>query len=189
MILIISAHPYPQHSRASRALLDAVRDLSNIEIRSLYDLYPDFDIDIEAEQAALMRADLVVWLHPIYWYSVPAILKHYFDVVLARGWAYGEDGAALRGKHCMWAATTGGQASAYQESGAHQFPFEVYEAPVRQTAKFCGMVWERPLALHGAHVVSEDEIAASANQFRQRLVAWQELKTHQQTKQGEYHAD
>ncbi len=176
MILILHAHPYPQHSRASRALLDAVADFSDLEVRSLYDLYPDFDIDVEAEQAALARADLVVWLHPIYWYSVPAMLKHWFDVVLTRGWAYGvsegREGRALQGKHCLWIATTGGTASAYADDGVHQFPFEAYEAPIRQTAKFCGMVWTPPLALHGVHVVSEDEITAAVAEFCQRLLTW-----------------
>ena len=106
MILIIHAHPYPTHSRACRVLLDAVRDLPDVEVRSLYDLYPNFDIDIAAEQGALLRAGLVVWLHPIYWYSVPAMQKHWFDVVLLRGWAYGKDGKQLcaiqRIANCVW---------------------------------------------------------------------------------------
>ena len=54
------------------------------------------------------RRALVVWMHPVYWYSVPALLKHWFDKVLALGWAYGEGGTALRGKHCLWVPTTGG---------------------------------------------------------------------------------
>ncbi|MBL0208324.1 glutathione-regulated potassium-efflux system oxidoreductase KefF [Propionivibrio sp.] len=172
MILIVRAHPYPQRSRAGRALLEAVRDLPDLEVRSLYDLYPDFDIDVAAEQAALARADLVVWLHPIYWYSAPAMLKHWFDVVHLRGWAYGDGGAALRGKHCLWVATTGGDASSFAESGAHQLPFAAFEAPIRQTAKFCGMVWEPPIVLHGANVVSNDALEAAANAFRERLAAW-----------------
>jgi glutathione-regulated potassium-efflux system ancillary protein KefF len=172
MILIIHAHPYPQHSRAGRALLAAVRDLPGVEVRSLYDAYPDFDIDVDAEQAALLRADLIVWLHPLYWYSVPAMLKHWFEVVLASGWAYGEGGDALRGKHCLWVATTGGQASSFASTGVHQLPFHEFAAPIRQTALFCGMVWEPPLVLHGAHVIDEDEIAAAASAFRQRLTAW-----------------
>lgn len=172
MILIIHAHPYPQRSRAGRALLDAVRDLSDLEIRSLYDLYPDFDIDVAAEQAALVRADLVVWLHPVYWYSAPALLKHWFDVVHLRGWAYGEGGTVLRGKHCLWVTTTGGDASSFSETGVHQLPFAAFEAPLRQTARFCGMVWEPPLVLHGAHVVSGDEVDAAARAFRRRLATW-----------------
>ncbi len=153
-------------------MLEAVRGLPNLEVRSLYDRYPDFDIDVAAEQAALACADLVVWLHPIYWYSVPAMLKHWFDVVLLRGWAYGEGGDRLQGKHCLWVTTTGGQKSSFAETGVHQVPFEEFAAPIRQTARFCGMVWERPLALHGAHVIPDDEIAAAAITFRDRLSEW-----------------
>jgi glutathione-regulated potassium-efflux system ancillary protein KefF len=172
MVLIIHAHPYPQRSRAGRELLEAVHGLPQLEVRSLYDLYPDFDIDVATEQAALTRADLVVWLHPLYWYSVPGLLKHWFDVVLASGWAYGAGGDALRGKHCLWVATTGGQESSFAATGLHQFPFHEFAAPIRQTAQFCGMVWEPPLALHGVHVVGEDTIKAAAGAFRARLTAW-----------------
>ncbi len=172
MILIIHAHPYPQRSRAGRALLDAVRDLAHVEVHSLYDLYPDFDIDVAAEQAALLRADLVVWLHPLYWYSVPALLKHWFEVVLVHGLAYGKGGDALRGKHCLWVTTTGGQESSFSPSGMHQLPFAQVEAPIRQTARFSGMLWETPIVLHGAHVISAEALAAAAMAFRQRLVDW-----------------
>jgi len=90
MLVLVYAHPYPNRSRANRLLIEAVRDLPDLELRSLYDLYPDFDIDVEAEQRALAAASAVVWQHPLHWYSVPSLLKHWFDKVLARGWAYGE---------------------------------------------------------------------------------------------------
>ena len=172
MILIIHAHPYPRHSRAGNALLSAVRGVLDVEVRSLYDLYPDFDIDIAAEQSALLRADLVVWLHPMYWYSVPAMLKHWFDVVLARGWAYGDDTMALAGKSCLWVPTTGGDAAAYSAEGIHRQPFENFIAPVLQTALFCAMRWEAPLIVQGAHKISDAELAAAAAAFRTRLTDW-----------------
>jgi glutathione-regulated potassium-efflux system ancillary protein KefF len=170
MTLVIHAHPYPQHSRACKALLNAVIDLPDLETRSLYDLYPDFDIDIAAEQAALTRAELVVWLHPIYWYSVPAMMKHWFDVVLARGWAYGKEGNALHGKGCLWVVSAGGDKESYSAGGMHAQPFENFVAPVEQTARFCGMQWESPIVLHGAHEVSDAELAASVEVFRTRLL-------------------
>ena len=105
MILVVYAHPYPTRSRAGRALLQAIGDLPDVTVRSLYDLYPDFDIDVTAEQEALARAQLIVWLHPFYWYSVPGLMKHWFDKVLEQGWAYGEGGTALAGKRCLWAPT------------------------------------------------------------------------------------
>lgn len=49
MILIIYAHPYPRHSHANKRMLDQVKALDGVEIRSLYELYPDFNIDIAAE--------------------------------------------------------------------------------------------------------------------------------------------
>ena len=55
MILIIYAHPYPQHSHANKRMLEQARTLDGVEIRSLYQLYPDFNIDVAAEQQALAR--------------------------------------------------------------------------------------------------------------------------------------
>ena len=41
---------------------------------------------------------MIVFQHPVYWYSSPAILKEYQDLVLEYGFAYGHDGHALDGK-------------------------------------------------------------------------------------------
>ena len=179
MILIIHAHPYPSRSRATHALLQAAQTLPEVVVHSLYERYPDFDIDVAAEQAALTRAQLTVWLHPLYWYSVPGLMKHYFDKVLALGWAYGGNhekgdggGRALHGKHCLWAPSTGGDGEAYSATGIHANAFAEFVTPVEMTARFCGMFWQPPFALHGAHVISNDELAAKAEAFKLRLQDW-----------------
>jgi glutathione-regulated potassium-efflux system ancillary protein KefF len=169
MIALIYAHPYPDRSRANRILLEAVRDLPALELRSLYDLYPDFGIDVEAEQALLLEADLIVWQHPLYWYSVPGLMKHWFDKVLARGWAYGEDGDALAGKTCLWVTTTGGDEAAFSPEGMHAFPFGAFVPPIEQTARFCQMHWAPPLVLHGAHRVGIQGLRAAAERYRHTL--------------------
>lgn len=170
MLVLIFAHPYPDRSRANRRLLEAVRDIDRVEVRSLYDSYPDFDIDVEAEQAALERARIVVWQHPIYWYSVPGLLKHWFDKVLVRGFAYGDGGVALRGKLCQWVTTTGGPNSAFSQSGIHGHPFVEFEPVVEQTARFCGMHWQPPLVVHGAHHVTDAELDQAAANYRRRVL-------------------
>ena len=172
MIYIVFAHPYPSQSRANRALLDAVRNLPGVEVRSLYDRYPDFDIDVAGEQAALGRARLIVWMHPVYWYSVPGLLKHWFDKVLTYGWAFGEGGTALRGKDCLWVATAGGSLGAYSAAGMHRRPFADFTRPIEETAVFCGMNWQSPCILHGANEIDGAALAAQALQLRQRLEAW-----------------
>ncbi len=169
MLLLIFAHPYLDRSRANQALLSAVSDLDGLELRSLYELYPGFDIDVQAEQAALARAKVVVWQHPIYWYAPPGLLKHWFDKVLLRGWAYGEGGEALKGKRCQWVATTGGETQAYSSAGMHGFEFERFVGPVEQTARFCGMGWEPPFVVHGSHKLSEAALTTIAGNYRSRL--------------------
>lgn len=171
-ILVVHAHPYPRRSRAGAALLAALAGLDATRVRSLYDLYPDFDIDAAAEQRALEEAGLVVWLHPLHWYGPPGLLKHWFDTVLVKGWAHGTNGRALAGKDCLWAVTTGGDAEAFSPGGRHGRPFADFVAPVERTARYCGMNWLEPLVVHGAHRVPGVALAASAAAFRARLEAW-----------------
>ena len=117
LIAVIHAHPYPRRSRACAALTEAIRDLPGVELRMLYELYPDFDVDAAAERFALERAKLVVLLHPLYWYTAPALLKLWFEQVLTKGWAYGDKGTALAGKECLWVTTAGGDEQAFSALG------------------------------------------------------------------------
>lgn len=176
MILVVHAHPYPRASRAGARLLAAVAEVPGTEVRSLYGLYPDFDVDAAAERTALERADLVAWMHPVYWYTVPALMKHWFDMVLVKGWAYGPGGTALDGKACLWVPTTGGDEVAYSAEGRHHHPFSTYEPVVRQTARYCGMEWLEPHVVHGAHIVDEATLGRAADALRDRLLAWRPAK-------------
>jgi glutathione-regulated potassium-efflux system ancillary protein KefF len=169
MVLVIAAHPYPDRSRANRVLSAAIDGVEGVERRSLYDLYPDFSIDVPSEQAALLRASTIVWQHPIYWYSAPALLKLWFEKVLLVGWAYGRGGTALHGKQCLWVTTTGADDRGYSETGEHQFPFPAFVPVVQQTAQFCGMKWLEPIIVHGAHKIPDDELRAFGKRYRARL--------------------
>ena len=168
-IVVIHAHPYPSRSRAGRALVDAVRDLPDVEIRSLYDLYPDFDIDIDAEQRALAAAKIIVWLHPFYWFSVPGLMKHWFDKVLEAGWAYGEEGNALAGKRCLWVTTVGGAETTFCPTGENLRTFPCYVEPLEQTARLCGMDWQDPLIVFDSRALDAAALQAHGGRFRQRL--------------------
>jgi len=169
MVVLVYAHPYPGRSRANRRLLEAVRGLDGLDVRVLYDLYPDFGIDVDAEQAALADAAAVVWQHPLYWYSVPPLLKLWFDKVLTRGWAYGEGGTALCGKRCLWAVTAGGDEAAYGPGGMHGHAFDAFAAPLEQTARFCGMVWEAPLVVLDAHEIDGPALEDLCRRYRDRV--------------------
>ncbi|MBL8324788.1 MAG: NAD(P)H-dependent oxidoreductase [Rubrivivax sp.] len=177
-ILVIAAHPTLEHSRASRALLAVLPPHApaaadrRIEVRDLYALYPDYFIDVAAEQQALAAARLVVWLHPVHWYSMPPLLKLWLDDVLAFGWAYGPGGRALHGKDLWLVASTGGDEASYRPGGHNRHTFDAFLPPYEQTARLTGMRWLPPLVLHGAHRVTEAALATHAERFRQRLHDW-----------------
>ena len=171
-ICVLAAHPYPSRSRAHHWLLEQIATLGDVDVRRLYDRYPDFDIDVAAEQRAVEAAGLIVWLHPLYWYGAPALLKHWFDRVLSKGWAHGPEGTALRGKDCLWVVSTGGDETAYSTQGRHAHRFEDFVPPIEQTARYCGLRWLEPFVIHGAHEVSEEALRAGAAALRARLAAW-----------------
>ena len=135
--------------------------MPGLAVRSLYDLYPDFDIDVAAEQAALEGADVVALMHPLYWYSMPGMLKHWIDTVLADDWAnVAHGGDRLRGKQCLWIATAG-DAQAY----APGTPTPVVE----QVARACGMKWLEPFIVDGVHQLSRDALTEKGRELRARL--------------------
>ena len=69
-IAILLFHPLLHKSRVNRELIGSVEDLEGVTIRMMYDLYPDFHIDVKEEQEICLKHDVIVWQHPFYWYSV-----------------------------------------------------------------------------------------------------------------------
>jgi glutathione-regulated potassium-efflux system ancillary protein KefF len=176
-ILVIAAHPQLAQSQVTRSLLAAAGQAqgaaaSRVAVRDLYALYPDFFIDVAAEQAALQAARLVVWLHPVHWYSMPPLMKLWLDEVFSFGWAYGPGGEALRGKDLWLACSTGGPEASYRPDGYNRYFFDAFLYPHEQTAALVGMRWLPPLVLHGAHRADAAELQDHAALFAERLQQW-----------------
>jgi glutathione-regulated potassium-efflux system ancillary protein KefG len=170
-VLILFAHPALQNSRVNRRLLEEVRALPGVTLHDLYEAYPEFDVDVQREQQLLLAHDLVVLQHPFYWYSTPALLKEWQDLVLEHGWAYGQDATALRGKRLMCAITTGGGESAYDSDGLNRFSMAEFLRPIQQTAVLCGMHYLPPFVVHGPHSLGESEIARHAEDYARTILA------------------
>lgn len=171
-VLVLFAHPVLERSRVNRHLVDGVRELAGVTVHDLYERYPRLDIDVAAEQALALAHDVLVFQHPFYWYSAPAIIKEWLDLVLQHGWAYGKGGTALRGKLMFNAVTTGGGRDAYRAGGYNRFTVRQLLAPFDQTAHLCGMRYLAPFVVHGAlRLAGEAALAPLVARYRRVLEA------------------
>lgn len=176
---LLAAHPDWRESHVNRLMLEQARAVPGVQVQDLYARYPDYDIDVAREQANAEAAQLIVLLHPIQWYSMPALMKLWLDEVLRYGWAYGRAGTALHGKDLWLVASTGGPEHSYHPQGYNRYFFDAFLPPYEQTAALCGMRFLPPLLLHGAHRAGAAELQAHAEVFRDRLAsypAWPEME-------------
>jgi len=171
-ILVLFAHPQIDRSIANARLVKEVSNMEGVTFVDLYREYPRMEIDVDREQRRLEDHDVLVFQHPLFWYSTPAILKEWQDLVLEFGWAYGSHGQALKGKLFLSAITTGGDREAYSAKGYQQFDIRELLRPVEQTANLCHMTFLPPFVLYAAgHAVEEGRLEPHANSYSALLAA------------------
>lgn len=170
-VLILFAHPAMEKSRVHTRLVEHIPRSADIRFHDLYERYPDFDIDVMYEQRLLLQHDVIIFQHPFYWYSSPAIIKQWIDLVLEHGWAYGTNGRALTGKKMINAISAGGSKNSYSAAGRNQFHVSDFLLPFQQTANLCGIDYLPPFVIHGTHRLSETDMDLHALQYEQMLLA------------------
>lgn len=166
--LVVFADPSLHRSRISRRVADACASLPGVLVQDLYQLYPDFYIDVRRERELLTAAPLVVFVFQLGWYAMPALLKEWFDGVFKPAWAAGQPGP-LAGKRAFAAIACAGGAADYRPGGRHGRPLEDYLAPLEQTARACGMDWLAPHVFYGADAPDSDAAGRHADALRDLL--------------------
>jgi glutathione-regulated potassium-efflux system ancillary protein KefG len=167
-VLVLFERPEPLRSRANVALRAALANTAGIAVHDLYETYPDMILDVGAEQARLSAASGLVIQHPFYWYSVPAIVKEWLDLVLTHGFAYGEKARALSGKPWLQAITLGGPATDYTDVGRR---VDDFLTPFEATADLCGATRQAPFLVHGARIIDTVDLTKAAHDYRARVIA------------------
>ena len=147
-----------------------VRDLYKLDFNPVLRT-PDFEAiasgntpqDIAMEQSFINWADVMVFIYPVWWGSMPAIMKGYIDRVFSWGFAYksGENGVTplLTGKKAVIMSTLG-QSRAEYENGMHQSMLVVNELGV---FGFCGIEVLSQLNFYSIHSLSADEKQKAMN--------------------------
>lgn len=134
--------------------------------------------DVEAEQRKILAADAVILLFPLWWFSMPAIMKGWVDRVWAFGLAYGYQGAGnayrygeggFAGKRALLAVSVGGPAEDYSPRGING-PLEQLLFPITHgTLFFPGMQVLSTFAVYGTVRIDGNRMAKIAAAWRGRV--------------------
>jgi NAD(P)H dehydrogenase (quinone) len=126
-----------------------------------------FAPDILAEHQKLFWCDLLILQFPMWWYSVPAIMKGWIDRILAYGVAYGE-GHSLGGRRAMLVLTTGGAPRIYTPQMRDTIS-NLLEHLQRGTLHICGFDVLPPYAVYGAANTNSAQREQTLLQYTQLL--------------------
>jgi len=149
-VLVLFAHPGQRYSKANEQLTRVAGDVDGVTFVDLYAEYPRFKIDVAAEQQRLLTHDVIIFQFPLFWYSTPALLKEWQDLVLEYGFAYGEGGDRIAGKLFLPVVTAGGPEEFYRPGGRNNFRLRELLTPLEQTANLCGLQFVPPYTLFAA---------------------------------------
>ncbi len=149
--LILLAHPDIALSVINKSWIEILpKENKDITVHNIYVAYPDWKIDVKAEQALLESHDRIIFQYPIYWYNMPPLMKKWFDEVYAYGWCYGPGGDKLEGKEIGLAISTGGIAEAYAESDKNAITSKGLTQTIVATANYTHSKFESAYIFHGA---------------------------------------
>ena len=143
-ILILFAHPLYEKSRVNQIVNKYIPDSEYITFNDLYEEYPDFEIDTNREQDLILNHDIIIWQHPLYWYSCPALLKQWMDMVLHFESDNDLDIHQLKGKVVFQVMSIGQQSYSYLDSQPDNHAVLDYLLPFQKTVEFSNMKYLPP---------------------------------------------
>lgn len=129
--------------------------------------------DIVAELEKIEQADFLLFIFPLYWYSVPAILKGYFDRVFVSGKAYGGkriyEKGGFYGKRAMLAFSLGGHSGLFGKNAIHG-ELETLLKPITQgTLGYVGLDVLKPFVAYHVPYIEKPERLAILENFKNYL--------------------
>ncbi|NXX78398.1 NQO2 dehydrogenase, partial [Urocolius indicus] len=139
----------------------------------------DLSKDVIEEQKKVQEADLLIFQFPLYWFSMPAIMKGWMDRVLVQGFAYDfpdcYDSGLLKNKLALFSFTTGGNEEKFtKESISGDIRYILW--PMQHgIMHFCGVKVLAPHICFAPEFVSEEKRKEMVTAWAQRLnTLWKE---------------
>lgn len=129
--------------------------------------------DIQSEIEKISWADYIIFQFPLWWFSVPAILKGWLDRVLVKGFAYDTgkifSNGLLKEKSASVIVTTQSPETAYQIEGVHGCTIDAFLHPIHHTLRFSGIHILEPFVIYGAFDIEEKRQVNIFNAYQHYL--------------------
>ncbi len=146
--------------------------------------------DIQAELEKVDWCDAMIFQFPLWWFSMPAILKGWVDRVFAMGRTYGggrwHDKGVFVGRRAMCSVTAGGPASIYSETGLNGDIRQILFPINHGIFAFTGFTVVEPFLVHSPVRISAEDRAAHLDRYEQRVLGLMDAPVIRYPKLGDY---
>ncbi|MGA4840476.1 NAD(P)H-dependent oxidoreductase [Streptomyces sp. G45] len=163
----VDADDFPDHPADRRLHVMAASEEATLAGR--------LSADVAAEQEKVLWSDALILQFPLWWFSVPAILKGWIDRVFTAGFAYGPTVAPpysegpLAGRRALVSVTYGARETAFSDRGIHGHLPDVLHPLQHGLFWFTGMAPLAPFAIPHANALPQDHYATAREQYAHRL--------------------
>lgn len=159
--LVIVSHPNVQDS-TTQSFLKKSAVFEEVTWHHLENEYTYTTIDCAKERSLLLQHDRIILQFPLYWYSAPAMLKQWLDVVLS-------ERLSLRGKEFGLVVTIGVKEKEYQAGGSEQFTLSELLRPFQAVAQHFQMIFLPVFTISKFSYMTEEAYKKLLIDYRQYL--------------------
>ncbi|GEL15191.1 NAD(P)H-dependent oxidoreductase [Pediococcus cellicola] len=152
--LIVVAHPKLVESGTQQFLKMSLKTSQDVTWHVLEK--NSISLNVAAEQKLLQSHDRIIFQFPLYWYSAPALLKHWEDEVLTRNFVYGA-GQSLQGKELGIVVSTGDAKQGFSAGGSENYTLSELLKPYQALALKAGMKYLSPFSIFQFAYLTEPE--------------------------------
>ena len=163
--IVIVGHPHYENSNTQPFLHEAAKKYSNVTWHVVTDKF-----NVAAEQALLKQYDRIILQFPLYWYSMPAILKNWLDEVLTVKFATGNQ-FSLSSKELGLVITLGSKSSNFQAGGPEKFTISELMRPIEALANKLKMTYLPILPIYQFLYLQPTQQAALYIKYQQYLTS------------------
>ena len=167
--LVLFAHPYLEHSKSNKELINFYVRHQHYTFRDLYEEYPDFHIPAFRERKRIVDYERLIFHFPLIWFGIPPLLKLWIDEVFDFKWMREDEENPLENKEAIILVTAGSREESFGKNGVFEYSVEEMISGLFTTLKVNKIKITHFLCIYNAENLSKKEIIKNKQHFQDIL--------------------